>query len=79
MKGAQLAALIAPLPEAEVPAVRLYLLLQEDNSLETLLGQESQIGPAVEALDKQIELVKGMVKRCQALRPKPADVPPPGL
>jgi len=82
MTGADLAALLRPIPTADVPAVRLYLELTAaggDFNFPRLIERRDEVETAVDQLHRQLISVEKMIGRCQQLRPRPAAVVPDGI
>ncbi len=77
-----IAARLAALPPADVPAVRLYLELQpaaDALDAETIDKRRAEIEQALEGLHRQVEATQGMVKRCAQLMPIPSSQVPDGI
>jgi hypothetical protein len=82
LAGGDLAALLRPVPTADVPAVRLYLELTAaggDFDLQRLGERRAEVETAVDQLQRQLISVQKMLKRCRQLRPRPAAGVPDGI
>ncbi len=79
---AALAARIAALPAADMPAVRLYLeLAPAADALDeaAIEKRHDEIERAIDDLRRQIEKTHGIVNRCQQLTPIPSRQVPDGI
>lgn len=79
MTGAELADKLCDLPPADVPAVRLLLELQAQADVGAAMARREEIESALDQLERQLEQVKGVVRRCQALPSVPSRRVPPGI
>jgi hypothetical protein len=82
LAGSDLAALLQPIPLADVPAVRLYLELTAaggDFDLQRLGERRAEVETAVDQLHRQLISVEKMIERCRQLRPRPAAGVPDGI
>lgn len=80
MTGAELAERLRNLPPADVPAVRLLLELQEpDVEAAMATARRGEIEAALGQLERQLSQTKGIIRRCEDLRPIPSRRVPIGI
>lgn len=92
MTAVQLAAVLADLPPANVPAVKFYLELQQlgppdslnpdadpHGDVAWLLANREFIEAALSDLQQQLDATTEIGNRCQRLQPKAAQLPPAGI
>jgi len=79
MNGAELAERLRGVGTANVPAVRLLLELQGETDVESVVARREEIEAACAELETQIDAAKGIVERCERLRPVPSREVPAGF
>lgn len=90
MTAVQLAAVLADLPPANVPAVKFYLEMQQlgdslnpdadpHGDVAWLLAHREFIEAALSDLQQQLDATTEIGNRCQQLQPKAAQLPPAGI